>query len=503
MYRILVAYFKHETNNFNEKLTTIEDYKKRALYDGPTMLRNFRGSKAEPGAFLDVFEKRTDVEIIPSFCADANPGGYVTKETFDYFKDWLINDYKKGAREGGIDGIALVLHGAMITDFSEDGEGELLKALRDVTGPELPIVATLDYHANLTEDMVRYATALFPARYYPHTDFYDRGLEAAQMLLDVLDGKAHPFAVMKKIPMILPHMDTAEEPLCSLIQDFIDESKKSGVYYAYFVGGFSRANISIQGSAVYVITENDPVLAKEIADRHYCWILENLEKFELKVKDPVLAVKDAITSPEITVIADAADNPGSGLMSDATDLLHELIRQGADKVAVTLMWDPETVEQAFAAGPGATIHAKIGGKSSDKVGTPIECDAYIKTLSDGLYRIKGPMKKGVLQNTGRTAVLVAKGITFVLCSNRTQAFDEEAFRAFGVEPADYHIIVVKSAIHYRAAWRRWVKNLVTVDMPNITSFDERKINFDHVKRPIYPLDSAFEVRKACGFETEN
>ena len=226
--------------------------------------------------------------------------------------------------------------------------------------------------------------------------------------------------------------------------------------------------------------------------------MQNLEKFELKVKDPVLAVKDAIASPEMTVIADAADNPGSGLMSDATDILHELIRQGAEKVAVALMWDPETVAQAFAAGPGAVIHARIGGKSSDKVGKPIECDAYVKTLSDGLYRVKGPMNKGVLQNSGHTAVVQAKGITFVLCSNRTQAFDEEAFRAFGVEPADYHIIVVKSSIHYRAAWRRWVKDLITVDMPNLTSFDERKINFDRVKRPIYPLDSGEEVRKAYG-----
>ncbi|MBQ0100810.1 MAG: M81 family metallopeptidase, partial [Lachnospiraceae bacterium] len=271
MYRILMAYFKHETNNFNDKLTTIEDYKKRAFYDGETMMKNYRGSKAELGAYMDIFEARPDVEIVPAFCADANPGGYVTKETFEYFKDQLIDAYKKGAAEGGIDGIALVLHGAMITDFSEDGEGVLLKALRDVTGPDLPIVATLDYHANMTDEMAKYATALIPARYYPHTDFYDRGLESAQMLLDVPDGKAHPTTALKKLPLILPHMDTSEEPLCSMIKTFIDESEKPGVLYAYFVGGLSRANISVQGSAVYVITENDPALAEKIADEHYRW----------------------------------------------------------------------------------------------------------------------------------------------------------------------------------------------------------------------------------------
>lgn len=500
MYRILLAYFKHETNNFNEKLTTIEDYKKRSFYDGTEMIKVCTGAKTEPGAYIDVFSEREDVEIIPVIMGDASPGGLVTKETFDYFKNAILNGYKVALKDGGVDGIALVLHGAMITDFSEDGEGVLLKAIRDVAGENIPIVATLDYHANLTEEMVKYATALFPARYYPHTDFYDRGVEAAQMLLDILDGRAHPTCSIKKLPMILPHKDTAEEPLCSLINDLIGESEKEGVYYAYFVGGFSRANISVQGSVIYVITENDQALSDEISEKYYVRIMKNLESFDLILKEPVLAVKDAIADPDITVIADAADNPGSGLMSDATEIFHELIRQGATKVATALVWDPETVLEAFKIGPGATFEARIGGKSSKIVGEPVCGKAYVKSIHDGFFTLKGPMNTGALQNAGKVAVVELNGITFVLCSNRTQAFDEEAFRAFGVEPKDYHIIVVKSSIHYRAAWKRWIPldHIVTVDMPNITSFDEKKIDFDKVKRPIYPLDSADTVRKAYG-----
>ena len=500
MFRILMAGFKHETNNFNERCTTVEDYRRRALLSGAEMLENYRGTKAEAGAFIDVFSARDDVEIVPVVYADASPGGVVTRETFEYFKQAIVEGYRAADREAKISGIALVLHGAMITDFSEDGEGELLKELREAAGPELPVVATLDYHANMTPEMVKYATALFPARYYPHTDFYERGLEAAQMLLDILDGKAHPAAALRKLPMILPHKDTSEEPLKSMIERMTLESGHGSILYAYFIGGFSRADISMQGSAVYVITENDPDKAEETAQRYYDWILDHLEQFELAVKDPVLAVRDAIASPRLTVIADAADNPGSGLMSDATEIFHELIRQGAEKTAAALVWDPETVEQAFAAGPGAVIHARIAGKSSEVIGAPVEADAYVRSIHDGIFRIRGPMKTGELQNAGRVAVVEAKGITFVLCSNRTQAFDEESFRAFGVEPEDYHIIVVKSSIHYRAAWKRRVpqEDLVTVDMPNLTSFDERKIGFKNVPRPIYPLDSAEEVRKAAG-----
>ena len=499
MYRILLAYFKHETNNFNEKLTTLEDYKKRSFYHGAEMISVCTGAKTEPGAYIDVFSKRDDVELLPVIMGDASPGGYVTKETFDYFKDAIINGYLEASKEAKVDGIALTLHGAMITDFSEDGEGVLLKALREAAG-DTPIVATLDYHANLTEEMAEYATALFPARYYPHTDFYDRGLEAANMLLSILDGRAHPTCSMKKLPMILPHKDTAEEPLCSLISDMICESERPDIHYAYFIGGFSRANISVQGSAVYVITENNRALADEISLKYYDRIMRNLESFDLELKDPEDAVRDAINDPDITVIADAADNPGSGLMSDATEIFHELIRQGAAKVAAALIWDPETVEEAFKYGPGASFDAHIAGKSGKAVGEPVCGKAYIKSIHDGFYRLKGPMNTGALQNAGKVAVVECRGITFILCSNRTQAFDEEAFRAFGVEPADYHIIVVKSSIHYRAAWKRWIPldHIVTVDMPNITSFDERKIDFDKVRRPIYPLESADTVRKAYG-----
>lgn len=500
MYRILLAYFKHESNNFNEKPTTLTDYKKRSLFFGEDVLKVCTGAKTEPGAYIDVFSKRPDVELIPVVMGDASPGGCVTRETFEYFKDAIIDGYLKASEEGKVDGIALTLHGAMITDFSEDGEGVLLKAVRETAGNEIPIVATLDYHANMTPEMAEYATALFPARYYPHTDFYDRGVEAANMLLDILDGRAHPVCSLKKIPMIVPHLDTSEEPLCSLIADLIAESSVPGVLYAYFIGGFSRANIRDAGSAVYVIAEKDAALAEKISDKYYRRIMNSLEGFELSLKDPADAVSDAIAAPYITVIADAADNPGSGLMSDATEIFHELIRQGAEKTAAALIWDPETVKEALKAGPGAYFDAAIGGKSSSTVGAPVCGKAYVKSIHDGIFRLKGPMNRGALQNAGMTAVLELSGITFVVCSNRTQAFDEEAFRAFGVEPSDYHIIVLKSSIHYRAAWKRWipVEHIVTVDMPNITSFDERKVDFSKVKRPVYPIDSAETVRKAYG-----
>lgn len=504
MKRVLLAQFKHETNSFNEKATTIEDYKKRALLDGKGLMERYGGSESELGAYIEILGAREDIEIVPSVCGDASPGGVVTRETFEYFRDAIIHSYVEEEWKaeqglcGHIDAIALALHGAQITEDTEDGEGLLLKEIRKVTGMELPIVVTLDFHANLTEDMVNYATALFPARYYPHTDFYDRGKDAADMLLKILDGEAHPAHAMLKTRLIYPHIPTDEGPLADMIPRLIAEGEKDKVYHAFFVGGFTRADISVAGAALYAITENDLGLAKEICKRYADEVYARLEEFKIRLTELTEAVASAKAYKGLTVIADAADNPGSGLMSDATVIIHELIRQEAKDVAIAFLWDPETVQQAFKAGPGATIHVKLGGKSNPIVGAPVETDAYVKSLSDGNFKVKGPMNRGVPQVTGPTAVLQFRGITCVCVSNRTQPFDEEAFRSNGVEPMDYHIIVVKSSVHYRAAWKRECDHILTVDLPNLTAFDEKKINYKRVPRPAFPLDSADVVRRFAG-----
>lgn len=501
MKRVLLAQFKHETNNFNEKPTTLEDYRKRSLTFGEEMIARYAGSESELGAFIEILGASPDVEIVPAVDGNASPGGVVTRETYEFFRDAILHAYIEEELKaeqglcGHIDAIALVLHGAQITEDTEDGEGLLLRELRKVTGRDLPIVATLDFHANMTEDMVRNASALFPARYYPHTDFYDRGRDAARFLLDMLDGKVHPAAAMRKIRMIIPHIPTDEGPFRDLIPRLIGESAREGVHYVYFVGGFSRADISVAGSAIYAVTEGDAALAEEICGKYYRETVDRLEEFSLQLTEPAEAVAEAIAHEGLTVIADAADNPGSGLMSDATEIIHELLRQKAEKVAIAFLWDPETVEQAFAAGPGATVHVRLGGKSGPAVGAPVETDAYVKSISDGNFKVKGPMCRGVPQMTGRTAVLVFRGITCVVVSNRTQPFDEEAFRSNGVEPLDYRIVVLKSSVHYRAAWKLVCDHILTVDLPNITPFDERRVPFRNVPRPIYPLDSADEVRR--------
>ena len=502
MKRIIIAQFKLETSTFSPNPTTLEDYRQRALNVGSSLIEQTRGTSSELGAFIEVFGAREDVEILPAIDANACPGGAITREAFDYITEAILDCYRRAeaqAARGEADhvaGIALALHGAQITEDHEDGEGLLLEKIRQVTGPELPIVATLDFHANLTEKMVALSSALFPARYYPHTDFYDRGVDAARMLLDILDGKAHPTAAMVQLRLMYPQMPTDMGHLARLTPMLQEESRKDGVHYAAFVAGFCRSDISVQGSCLYAVTENDPARAMEICRKYAREVYDHLEEYSVDPLTPAEAVADAIAYPGLTVLADAADNPGSGLMGDATEILRELLRQKAERVVVSSICDPETVQQAFAAGPGRTIHVRLGGKSSDKVGAPIETDAYVKSLSDGIFRVKGPMFHQVLQNYGPTAVLCFGGITCVVNTNRTQTVDEEAFRSNGIEPLESHIVVIKSAVHYRSAWKLVSDHILTVDAPNVTSFDDRKVAFRRVPRPIYPLDDVDTVRAA-------
>lgn len=503
MYRILIAGFEHETNTFSSYPTRLQDFRVHAWAEGNDILTNLKGNHIGLGAFIDLLGDDPDVELIPTVYAAASPGAAVTKEAFDTIAGMITGKYREEEEKaaeglcGHIDGILLQLHGAQINEYCFDAEGMLFERLRALTGPRLPIIATLDFHANLTPKMVELSTALFPSRLYPHTDLYERGIDAVNLMKKILAGTSHPTACMKQLRLIYPHMPTDEGHLAKMIPAMEAESEANEkVIFTGFVAGFTRADIPIQGSCIYSLTENDTALASSQCEKYAADVYAHLEQFRMELTEPEEAVRIGMTAGGLTVISDAADNPGSGLMGDATEIIHELLRQKAKKVAVYAIWDPETVRQAAAAGPGGTIHVRLGGKSSDLVGAPIETDAYVRSLSDGEYRVKGPMYHGIRIHTGLTAVLEFEDITCVVISLRRQNFDEEAFRSNGIEPLDYSIVVVKSAVHYRSAWKPVANRILTVDMPNLTPLDECKVTYHNVPRPIYPLDSAEEVRAA-------
>jgi len=483
--KILIAEFKHETNTFSKVKTGENEFGKRYIKYGQEIIGFFQNTKVEIGAFIDLCKKE-NYEIVPVIAANAWPGGVVTRNMFNMVKNSIISAIKK---EEKIDGILLSLHGAMVLEDSPDGEGDLLEEIRNIIGNNIPIICSLDLHANITEKMIVHADALFPFDNYPHTDMYDRGFEAAVTLSNIFRKKVKPILRMKKLPLITPPIRTEETPFKYFLELAHKWEEEPEVISVNIVAGFSYADIKEAGVSVLAQTNNDIQLANHIVDLIGTDMIKRRTEFVHKT----LPIKDAIRigmeSGKIPVVlAEVSDNPGGGSPGDGTELLRELINMEAQNVAYANICDPETVDIAIKSGVSSEVIVKLGGKSAYNLGRPIETLAVVKTIADGKFRNKGPMSYGLMNNMGKTVVLGIKGIDVIVTERSFQPWDPEIFRRVGIEPTDKQILVVKSTAHYRAAFGKFASQMIDVDTPGLAPVDIRKLKFKNIHHPIYPLD---------------
>lgn len=483
--RVLIGEFKHETNAFCSNRTGMPEFQARLLKMADEIIPFFKGVDVELGGIIAGCEEE-GVEMIPSVAANAMPGGLVTREAMEFVKCEML---KTIATAGSVDGILLSLHGAMVVEDSQDGEGELLSALREVVGPDVPIIATLDHHANLTQTMLAKATCLFAYDTYPHIDQYDRGYEAAKTMARVLRGEIKPIMCGGRIPILASYLQTAKAPM----KDFIDaahhwEEDRRVISVSVMVG-FPRADIPDCGCSVIAITDDNEKLAHEIVESMVDIIWARREECTLSPTPLEEAVHRAITASKgPVVLADIADNPGGGGSGDTIYILRELIRQGAKNVALAIIWDPEVVEQAVAAGVRSQIKVRLGGKMEPQFPESIDVEATVKTIADGLFVNKGPVGRGLRNDVGRMVVLDINGIEVIIPERRIQPWDPEIFRRMGIEPTEKQITVVKSSLHFRAAYGPIASEIIEVDAPGITAANFHQFNFKNLSRPIFPLD---------------
>ncbi|MGI6603584.1 MAG: M81 family metallopeptidase [bacterium] len=483
--RVLIGEFKHETNVFCSTKTDIPQFQARSLKLGDEILPFFKGVRVEMGGIIAGCEEE-GLEMVPSVAANAMPGGLVTQEAFEFVRDEMVKAIKS---VGSVDGIVLSLHGAMVVENYSDGEGMLLTALREVVGPDVPIMASLDHHTNLTNTMLEQATALFAYDTYPHIDQYDRGYEAAKTMARVLRGEINPVMHGKRVPILAPALQTAKAPMKDFLEMAHRWEEDPRVISVSVIAGFPWADIPDCGCAVIAVTDEDGKLAQEIVDSIADNIWARREECVLTPVPLEEAVRRAMEAPEgPVVLADVADNPGGGGSGDTIYILKELLRQGAKNVAMAIIWDPETIEQAVAAGVGSRIKVRLGGKMEPQFPDSIEVEATVKTIADGIFINKGPMGRGLRNDVGRLVALDIDGIEVVIPERRIQPWDPEIFRRVGIEPTDKQIVVVKSSLHFRAAFTPIASEIIEVDAPGITAINFHQFNFKNVTRPIFPLD---------------
>ncbi len=485
--RVFLAMLSHETNTFSNVPTDRAQFEARSLHYGDDIVEAFRGTGTCLGGMLEAAE-RCGVRLVPSVAAAASPAGRVTSEIYAHVKERLLADLRAA---GAVDGVLLDLHGAMVPEGVDDGEGDIIEAVRAVVGPRVPIAVTLDLHGNLSEAMVTGADLLHGYKTYPHVDMAERGVEATERLLDEIAGRIRPMAAFRKPPLLPPlgNQATARGPMRRLYDLAGEMEKDSRVISISVFAGFPHADIPDAGLGIYVVTDGDQALADRLADRLARVAWEHRHEFIHRGLPVPEAVRRALAAEgRPVVLADMADNTGGGAAGDGTEILRELLRVGARSAVVACLWDPAAVRECGRAGVGQSVTLDVGGKVDDRHGAPLRVTGVVRTLSDGRFVHKGPMARGLPGRLGTTAVLDVNDVKIVLISHRWQTLDPEMIRVVGLDPLEHKILVVKSTIHYRAAFEPIAREIVEVDAPGLSSSNLERFDFKRLRRPIFPLD---------------
>ena len=489
--RIVTGTFSHETNTFSNIPTTMEEFAKQGIAHGDEIPHRFRGTNTIEAAFMDAAEEH-GFELIWTVFGSAIPGGPVSREAFDYFSGHLLEGLQAA---GKIDGVLLHLHGAMVTDDLDDGEGHVLEAIRRLVGPDVPIVTTLDLHANMTPRIIQNCHALTGYDTYPHVDMYERAREAANILVRIIRGELRPTMALECPALLTPlqtQVTTRDTPMKRIIDLVHRLEEDPRVISIAAFGGFPFADIAPAGFSCVVVTDNDPALAARLAKQVTDAAVAEGDNWIVHPTPPEEAVRRAMAAPRGPVIlADIADSGAGGTAGDATVTFKTLLDMGARNAAVCSISDQEAINICLAAGVGAEVSMLVGGKRDKLHGDPVPVTGKVRLIHEGAFVRQGPMGCSVLQTVGRCVVLDIGGrggIELMLTEHRAHPNDLQYFRAFGIEPTERQILVLKSAAHYRAAFDPIAVETIEVDAPGITSPRLERYPYKNIRRPIYPFD---------------
>lgn len=457
--KVLVGGFQHETNTFAPTKADWQAFLRGDSFppfsQGEDMLAKLGESGFPIGGFVRAARER-GWQLVPSAWMGATPSAHVTEDAWDNIQRILLGAVKTEE----FDAIYLDLHGAAVTESVDDPEGALLQQMRAIVGPHVPIVASLDLHANVTQQMLDAADGLAAYRTYPHVDMAETGRLAATLLERRIQRQGREPLRVRRLSFLLPVnvQSTMMEPAASIYQALraLDSTHHVVMNFAM---GFPVADIAECGPVVWGYGD----AAGPAVDQLYAKIDQPRSQWSLALLEPAAAVERALdtakTASRPVVIADTQDNPGCGGDSNTTGMLRALLAAKAgihhpQKIALGLLCDPAAARAAHAAGMGAEIALTLGtavptfsGKKSDE---PVRAVFTVRALSDGEVTLKGPIATGQLARLGPSVCLETEGILVAVVSHKIQMLDRELFRCVGIEPESMKLIVNKSSVHFRA-----------------------------------------------------
>lgn len=487
--RIAVGGIEHETNTYATTSmgpTTLDDF---AILRGDDFRRR-HGTRTTLGGFADAAE-RVGCDLVPTLWAAAGPSGTIERATYEALRDELVDRLRA---EAPVDAVVLSLHGAGVADGVDDLESDLARHVRDVVGEGVPIVVTLDLHGNITAEMADTIDVMLGVHEYPHIDFYERGVEAIELLPGLVDGTTRATSFVQPVPIMLTTSTTDPGfPAAGMRDRCLAAEQAAGVIDATFFHGFPYTDVPASGCSIVVTTDDDPDLAERTAKELAAELWVRRDDFLTESTPPSVAITLALRAGEQggpVVVNETSDNPGGGTPGDGTHLLRAMLDAGLDDTACFgFVFDPLTAAAAHEAGTGATIDVRLGGHHDDLHGEPIETTAYVKALTDGSFIHTNPMMAGTRAALGPSARLQLGGrggLDVIVTSRRHQTFDAEVFTLHGIDVTTRSIVALKSSQHFRAGFRDIATDIVTADSPGLTTLDVTVFDHERALGPHWP-----------------
>lgn len=492
MARIGIAGLLHETNTFAQSRADLAEFIAAdawpGLSRGQAIIDATRGINIPTAGFVESLSAPSNAahfELVPLLWASANPSGVVTAQAYETIWNWFADEL---ARAGKLDALFLDLHGSLVAEHLLDGEGEWLRRVRAIVGEEMPIVATLDFHANISADMVRLTDAMLVYRSYPHVDMAITGERAAALLPQLLNGKRWQKA-FRQLPFLipLPWQCTLTDPMRALI-DAVSKPD-ADIVTSEWAAGFPLADVPDSGPSIIVYSSD-----RKAADRHADHLVDVATQCRSKFVGELFSMERAVDAMRNydgqgpLVVAETQDNPGGGGDGDGVAIVHAMVKQHIDQACMGLIFDPEIAAQAHRVGKGATFIGELGAKRNRASGPPLRGEFIVEELSNGKFIGTGDFYRGCHMDLGPMACVRYRGIRLVITSRNQQAADQAMFRSVGVEPSQQKILILKSSVHFRADFAQLAERIIVVTTPGANVANLHELKFQRLRAGVALLN---------------
>ena len=483
--RFAVAGIVHESNSFAPTSTRLEDFE---VLRGDEILANDADASSTVTGYLRAC-RAAEVGCVALTVASATPAGPITAEAFAALVDDVVGSL---ADQGPWDGVLLTLHGAAVTEGQDDADGEILRRVREVVGSSVPVVVTLDMHANVSPAMVQHADVVVVWTTNPHVDAEPRGRRAAEIAIAMARGEVRPTSELRQIPVALNILCqwTDTEPMRSLVAELDAVSSRSGVLVASLAEGYPWSDVPAMGMSAVVVTDDEPQLAGMFADELAATVWARRDEFDASAVPVAEAVRRAMDADRHPVLLlDVGDNIGAGSAGDSVVILQEVLRQQGLDVFASIA-SPQGVRSCQEAGVGGAVELVVGAGSDAEVGPPVLLSGRVEAVTDGRFEDPSVTHGGRRYfDAGPTALVdIGRGNKVALTTRAMGSYSPVQLTSLGLDPSTFRAIVAKGVNSPLAGYGPVVAEHLFVDTPGCTAADLSGLAYGRRRVPMFPFE---------------